>query len=419
MNKWTPQEIKSLGKVITGKTPPTEIPEYYNGDELFVSPKDLEFDSTYINDTQTKTTKKALEKFKNQVIPRNAIMYTSLSYAFGKIGIANRNVITNQQIASVIANPQNHYRFIYYLLRINTSYIFTFNSGIDTPMVPKSVFEKIKLNVCQLPLQKKIAAILTTYDDLIEINKQRIATLEKTAEELYKEWFVRLRFPNFKEVPVNKGVPNGWDIGKVSDLGKTVTGKTPPMNQPRYYNGDYPFIKTPDMHDQMFISHTLETLSEDGLKSQKGQTIPPNSICVSCIGTGGVVAITSEISQTNQQIHSVVLNNLLYREWAYFTLKNLKETIELFGYTGSTMTNLSKGKFDNLKIIIPPQEIIYAFNKIIAHNFELILNLQKSIAINIQTRDQILTRLMSGKIDVEKLDIKFPPSMLEEEVSNA
>lgn len=104
MSAWELTAIKEMGRIVTGKTPPKSNPAYFDGEHLFVSPKDLDWDARYITNTQTKITKKALEKFPNQVIPKDSVMYTSLSFAFGKIGIASQSLLTNQQINSVIAN---------------------------------------------------------------------------------------------------------------------------------------------------------------------------------------------------------------------------------------------------------------------------------------------------------------------------
>ena len=112
-----------------------------------------------------------------------------------------------------------------------------------------------------------------------------------------------------RESRVKKGVPEGWEIEEVNSLGKIVTGKTPSKSILKYYNGDYSFIKTPDMHGNLFVFQTEETLTKDGIESQHSQTLPKNSICVSCIGTGGVVSITTSVCQTNQQINSVVLKS--------------------------------------------------------------------------------------------------------------
>ena len=197
MNNWPTKTIKDLGRVVTGKTPPKVNQEYFGGDELFISPKDLDWDQLYVRETETTITTEALEKFENQVIPRNAVLFTSLSFAFGKMGIASKPSLTNQQINSIIVNDNNNFRFVYYLLKLYKPIVFSYNSGIDTPIVPKSVFERIKVKCPGLKVQKEIAAVLSAYDDLIENNKRRIALLEKMAEEIYREWFVRLRFPGY------------------------------------------------------------------------------------------------------------------------------------------------------------------------------------------------------------------------------
>ncbi|MFH1422173.1 MAG: restriction endonuclease subunit S [Planctomycetota bacterium] len=306
--------------------------------------------------------------------------------------------------------------WLYYYLtsQIGQSALDTFLTGTSQQFVSLGDLRKVPIVSPPDAIKKRISAILSTYDDLIEINNRRIAILEKMAEELYREWFVRLRFPGHEKVKIVKGVPEGWRIGCVGDLGRVVTGKTPPTSNRAYFDGQYPFVKTPDMHDNLFVVKTEETLAEDGIRYQKAQTLPENSICVSCIGTGGVVAITSVVSQTNQQINSVILKQDYYREWAFFTFKGLKELIYLFGYTGATMTNLSKGKFENLKFIMPSHNIIEGYHNKTKGIFNLIQNLQKQTFRLSEFRDRLLSRLLSGKIDVENMDIQFPASMQEE-----
>ncbi len=114
MSNWERKQIRQLGKVVTGKTPPKLQSDYYDGNELFVSPKDFDWNGGYVEKTLTTITKKALDTFKNQVVPRNAILFTSLSFGFGKMAISPQKLLTNQQIHSVIANEEHNFRFIYY-----------------------------------------------------------------------------------------------------------------------------------------------------------------------------------------------------------------------------------------------------------------------------------------------------------------
>ena len=244
----------------------------------------------------------------------------------------------------------NNPRYVFYFLQMMK--LQNFNSGAGVPSLNQNHLHALKLKVHKKEEQPFIASILSTYDDLIENTNKRIALLEQMAEQIYKEWFVRMRFPGYENVEFKKGVPKGWEIKQVKDFGKVVTGKTPSTFNSRYYNGQYLFIKTPDMHGNVFVLQTEETLTEDGFSSQKSQILPANSICVSCIGTGGIVSITPSICMTNQQINSLILKNQKELEFLFFTFRGLKTMIEMFGSTGATMTNLSKGKFENLKFII-------------------------------------------------------------------
>lgn len=225
------------------------------------------------------------------------------------------------------------------------------------------------------------------------------------AEQLYKEWFVRMRFPNYQNTKFVKGIPEGWEVKSVKFFGKVITGKTPSTSKPEYYGGDTPFIKTPDMHGNMFILKTEETLSEQGKMSQKNTTLYAGSICINCIGAlSGSVSITTKTSQTNQQIHSLIPKSKENLEYLYFAMKGLKETIHLFGNTGSTMTNLSKGKFENLLLLCPNDNVVEQYHGKVKDIFQKI-TLLGSQNINLrQTRDLLLPRLISGKLSIKEAE---------------
>lgn len=325
----------------------------------------------------------------------------------GRIGVIHNNCFR------VLPGEELDSNYLYWFLRQRTifEYANSVASGSAQPDLNHSAFKSIPIAYPKLPIQRKIAAILSAYDDLIENNKRRVALLEKMAEELYREWFVRMRFPGYQMAKFEKGLPVTWSIERIDSIGNIITGKTPSTEIARYYGGPYLFIKTPDMHGNMFVFDTEEKLTEDGIKSQPSQTIPKNSICVSCIGTGGVVSISTSLCQTNQQINSVVLNDCQDLEWAFFTIKNLKETIQLFGATGTTMTNLSKGKFSAIKVLIPNKELRLAFNYLVRPLFSQLQMISIGTRVLQRSRDLLLGRLISGKIPVENLNIQFPPSM--------
>lgn len=252
--------------------------------------------------------------------------------------------------------------------------------------------------------QQKIASILSTYDDLIENNNRRIVILEEMAHSLYREWFVKFRFPGHEKVKMVDSelgqIPEGWRVAELIDFGEVVTGKTPSKLKEEYYGDEVPFIKTPDMHNGMYVINSGESLSKLGANSQKNKYLPRNSLLVSCIGTAGIVSINAYESQTNQQINSIKLTNEASLEFLYFALLDLKSTIENYGSSGVTMTNLSKGKFERLRIIRPHAELINIFHEKSSSLLKQILVLSKQNNNLKSQRDMLLPKLISGKIDL-------------------
>lgn len=293
-------------------------------------------------------------------------------------------------------------RFVKYCLETYKLQMQGISQGATQDNLSLEKLRSLNFIIPPLSTQIKIANILSAYDELIENNNKSISILEAMAEQLYKEWFVRMRFPNYENTKFLKGVPEEWEIKKIKDFGKIVTGKTPFTKKEEYYNGKIPFIKTPDMHNKMFTILTGETLSQKGFESQPSQKLPANSICVSCIGTGGVVTITNEISMTNQQINTLIPKNKKNKEFLYFTLLNLKPIIEMFGATGATMTNLSKGKFQKLLVLKPDEKLIEDFHVKTESIFEEIKNLSHQNINLRKTRDLLLPRLISGKLSVDE-----------------
>ncbi|HBN9636155.1 hypothetical protein APA73_33690 [Pseudomonas aeruginosa] len=304
-------------------------------------------------------------------------------------------------------------KYLFYLLRSPSVLggLLSMRSGSAQPFIGLETLRKYSVRYHgSLSTQSKVVSVLSAYDDLIENNTRRIEILEEMARRLYEEWFVQFRFPGheggeFKESELGL-IPEGWKVSALDEFGEIITGKTPSKNKPEFFGGDVPFIKLPDMHGNTFIIETTEKLSQEGVGSQKMKTIPPGSICVSCIGTAGVVVITSELSQTNQQINSIVPRAPELREFLFFAATSLKDKINNYGATGATMTNLSRGKFSSLQVVEPKEDLLCGYNKLAAPFFDKILCLQKTNRNLRAQRDLLLPKLISGEIDVS--DIPMP-----------
>lgn len=186
---WQKVKIREIGKVVTGMTPPTKHQAYYGDDYLFVTPSDLDFDSYIVSKTERCISKQGYEKYSNRFIPAMSTMYTCIGSTIGKIGLCRETVLTNQQINSIIPNDVHDAKFVYYLMRSQTNEIRALNAGCAVPIINKGDFENIDVLLPPLPIQRRIADILSAYDDLIENNRRRIAILEETARLTYRKWF--------------------------------------------------------------------------------------------------------------------------------------------------------------------------------------------------------------------------------------
>lgn len=286
----------------------------------------------------------------------------------------------------------------YFLLAPKQQYnLLSTANGATVAHVNMPTIRNLKLELPEFSIQKRIATILSRYDSLIENYQKQIKLLEEAAQRLYKEWFVDLRFPGHEKVKVVDGVPEGWERKKLGEIGTIITGKTPSTSNKDFYGGKIPFITIPDMHGTIYPEGSV-FLSEAGATSQSKKFIPKNSLIVSCIGTAGLVCITKEVCQTNQQINALVLNNKKMLSYMYFTLLLLKEHLNNIGSNGATMTNVSKAKFENIEVLMPTEDLYNKFNNDVFINLDRIRNLSSQIRLLTESRDRMLVKLMSGEV---------------------
>ena len=265
--------------------------------------------------------------------------------------------------------------------------------------VQTDVVQNLDVPVPPYEEQCLIGGILRDLDDKIELNNAINQNLLEQAKSLYTSWFL-----NFE--PFNGVKPPEWNDGSINDLAKEIIcGKTPSTKVPEYYGKDIPFITIPDMHGCVYNVKTERYLSFEGAASQANKTLPPNTICVSCIGTAGLVTLVSEESQTNQQINSIIPNKDKYTYYIFLLMLNLSDIINKIGQSGSTFVNLNKTQFGKISAVVPDEKTMLDFDCLCKPLFETILLKQKENISLSTLRDALLPKLMSGEIDVSSLDI--------------
>ena len=255
------------------------------------------------------------------------------------------------------------------------------------------------INVPDLETQDRIVGILGVIERKISMNAEINKNLEQQAQAIFKAWFVDFE-------PFNEEMPSDWIIGTVDDLGtEIICGKTPPTKKKEYYGGNTPFITIPDMHGCVYNVSTERYLSAAGVALQPKKTLPPNTVCVSCIGTAGLVNLVSEKSQSNQQINSIVPKEGISAYYIYLLMQTLSETINKLGQSGSTIVNLNKTQFGKIQVAIPSEQVLCNFDTLCKPLFEMILSNQKENIELANLRDALLPKLMSGELDVSDIDL--------------
>ena len=394
--------IGDLGTIITGKTPPTTNKNYYGDYAVFIKPTDISEHSKYTYETEEMYSKLAAEKYESSLIPKGAICVPCIGTIGTKMTMAPCDCYTNQSINSIICNENYDNEYVYYLIKKFLPGLKAYNLGTASgrEYVSKSNFEKIELVAEQdKEIQKKIGIILSRYDSLIENYQKQIKLLEEAAQRLFKEWFVDLRFPGHENTNIIDGVPEGWEKKSIGEIGTVITGKTPSTSNKENYGGSIPFITIPDMHTGIYPVSSV-FLSEKGAESQSKKYIPQGALIVSCIGTAGLVCITKERCQTNQQINSLIPDDKKMLHYMYFVFLSLKEHLNNIGSNGATMTNVNKSKFEGIDIVVPSSCIIRDFSQRTTPYFENIKSLQSQLRLLTEARDRLLPKLMNGEIAV-------------------
>jgi type I restriction enzyme S subunit len=300
-------------------------------------------------------------------------------------------------------------KFIFYFLSVMK--LENYDVGASNPTLNRNHLHKLKTKFPPLPIQKKIAAVLSAYDDLIENNNRRIAILENMAEEIYREWFVRMRFPGHEKVKFHKGVPEGWQYSPSSSLLKILSGGTPKTEVPGYWNGGIPFFTPKDVDDDFYVLNTEKYITGDGLRSCNSSLYEKNTIFITARGTVGKIALCFRTMAMNQSCYALIPKQNMEAYFFFLALRDSIKYIKGISKSG-VFDNIIIDTFNVIPLLMPPADLVKQFNALIKPLFENLGFLMTGKGRLIQSRDLLLSRLIIGKLSVEDLDIHFPPSML-------
>lgn len=317
----------------------------------------------------------------------------------GELNITPVDMCLGRGVCSLRMKNGNQ-SYLFYMMKYYIPYLLQKESGTVFGSVSKRDITELEVDIIEdVEKQKKIARYLEMIDDKIELNNEINNNLKQQAQAIFKAWFIDFE-------PFNGEMPSDWITGTVDNLGtEIICGKTPSTKKKEYYGGNIPFITIPDMHGCVYNVSTERYLSAAGVASQPKKTLPPNTICVSCIGTAGLVTLVSEKSQSNQQINSIVPKEGISSYYIYLLMQTLSETINKLGQSGSTIVNLNKTQFSKIQVAIPSEQVLYNFDTLCKPLFEMIHSNQKENIKLANLRDALLAKLMAGELDISDIDL--------------
>lgn len=378
------RRISEIGTVVGGGTPSTKNPDYWGGDIPWISPKDLtDYKSVYISKGENFLTEKGL-KSGTRLLPKNTLLFSSRA-PIGYVALAANPICTNQGFKSIVCDEKQVVPlYLYYYMKANLDYIKLFGTGATFPEISGKTMGKIKVEIFKsLDVQHRIASILSTYDSLIENNTKRIRLLEKMAENLYKEWFVRFRFPGHENVEMENGLPKGWKRGSLSDVCEFKRGKN--ITSSEMQEGNVPVI-----------SAGLEPSGYHSCSNVRGVNVTMSS---SGANAGYIAIHYSDIWAADcSYIEESTTGNIYY---VYELLNNIRTIINNF-QRGAAQPHVYPKDVNRIKLILPSENLMQKANGRLEIMHKEIYNLQKQNSLLARQRDLLLPRLMSGKLEVKE-----------------
>ncbi len=392
-------KVSEFAVVIGGGTPDTKNDQYWNGSIPWVAPSDLTgYNSVYISYGAKNISEAGLSSSSTKLIPENSVLLSSRA-PIGYVALAANPICTNQGFRSLVCKKDKiDPLFLYYALKVYKPTLEAYATGATFPELSGSALKKIEFPVPPVEEQKEISKILYSYDQLIENNTKRIAILEQMAEQIYKEWFVRMRFPGHENTKFLKGIPEGWEIKTIGNTVNVLMGQSP---KSEFYNQEgvgLPFHQGVGSYGNVFPNH-------DTYCSVKGRLAKEGDILFSVRAPVGRLNIADRKLIIGRGL-SAMSHKKGYNSFLFHFLRYQFSREDIIG-NGAIFNSVGKDELNGFKYFEPSDSLIQDFEKIVKPIDAEVKNLYQQIDQLRTTRNLLLPRLISGKLSVEHLTSKL------------
>lgn len=370
----------------SGGTPNTSKSEYWNGKFKWLSSGETR--QRFIDNTESRITQLGIDKSSTKLAKKNDVVMACAGQGKtrGQVSFLLDDMYINQSVIALTTDEKIlHPLYLFYNLSSRYDELRCSSDASSTrgSITTKSL-KKLAILIPNIESQKRIADILSTYDTLIENNNKRIKLLEQMAENLYKEWFVRFRFPGYEDVEFEDGIPKGWKICRIDQLSKIKAG------------GDAPDDSTKEITDECSIPIYSNGIENKGLYGYTSKAKINNpSITISARGTVGYTCLRRIPYTPIVRLICIIPHEENLVNWLFYYFRR-----SIVIANGTSQQQITIPMISREKVLLPTNNLIQKFYEYSTCYLDEIDSLKAQSSNLEKQRDLLLPRLMSGKLEV-------------------
>lgn len=392
MSEWRKVKLGELCKNVTsGGTPTSTVASYYNPPTIpWIKTKEINYCRIY--ESENYISEEGLCNSSAKIIPANSVivaMYGQGDTA-GRVAINKVPITTNQACCNLTLDESlADYEFVYYNLCTLYSKLVSLKKGAAQPNLNAKIIKGLEIDIPDLQTQHRIATTLSRYDSLIDNYQKQIKLLEEAAQRLYKEWFVKLRFPGHENTKIVDGVPEGWEKKKLISLVDVQYGYAFDAHLFNDKGEGTPILRIRNIPDGYTKDYTTEPASSDYI-IHKGDIV---------VGMDGIFHINTWSGDDAYLVQRACSFRPHNEKLKGFIFQAIVEPIKFFEKTlvGATVAHLGKKHIDSIELLVPSKERLFApLQKMYKQRMTLLSQLR----LLTESRDRLLPKLLSGEIEV-------------------
>ena len=399
MEEWKEYKLGGItSKIGSGATPKGGKESYLGGNIALIRSQNI-LDFAFTNSGLVYINKDQASKLNNVEVKENDILLNITGDSVARVCIVPQKILparVNQHVAIIRGNDIVDNRYLLYYLQYIKPYLLSLSQGGATRnALTKKMLEDLDIKVPSKNVQNIIISVLSSLDDKIELNRRINENLEQQTQALFKSWFVDFEpFKDGKFVDSELGmIPEGWRVGVLADIANITMGQSPKGTSYNEIGDGISFYQGRAEFGNRFPSVRLFT-------TEPSRYAEPYSVLLSVRAPVGDINIAVERCCIGRGLASILSKNK-HQSFVLYTMFFLKKELDKFNSEGTVFGSINRSSLENLKIIIPPVDIIDKFENLTSKIDVMLLNLFQETTSLAQLRDTLLPRLMSGKLEIK------------------